>query len=60
MTVINKITQLTEVDIKKLKIIAKLDKKETGHDIAIWIIARSPWWKSKGYDVIIKELENSQ
>ena len=56
MTVVNKIKQLTELDIGKLILFAKADHLETEMGVARWIIAHSPTWRYRGYAEIIKAI----
>ena len=53
---INKVVQLHEGNIKTLALLAKADGKITDKEIAIWIIARSIYWKKEGYTKIIEEI----
>jgi len=56
---INKVVQLNESNIKKLALLAKADGKKTDQQIAIWVIARSIYWKREGYESIIKEINTT-
>lgn len=56
MAVVNKVKQLMEVKIPVLVLLAKNDGCETELQIAKWIIAASPYWRSQGYHKIIEEM----
>lgn len=58
MVVVKKVKQLDEVKISALVLLAKADGKSRDTDIARWIIAASPHWRSQGYTRIIKEMSN--
>lgn len=57
MVVVNKIKQLEGKSFYQLVDLAKADGKTTNHEIAIWIIAHSIPWKSKGYKCILEEMD---
>lgn len=59
MTVVNKIKQLITVKIDELVLLATNDGKKTETEIAKWIIAASPYWRSEGYNRIIKEMQKN-
>ena len=60
MTVVNKIKQLEGKSLEQLVVLAKAEKKKTNHEIAVWVIAHSIAWKSKGYANIIEELNKNE
>lgn len=53
----NKIEQLAENDLDKLIELALQDVTKDLSKIAVWIIDRSPKWRSEGYSVIKSEVE---
>jgi hypothetical protein len=59
VVVVNKIKQLDETKLDKLAILAKADGCKDHHAKAVWIIARSPWWKSQGYQKIMEALKEN-
>lgn len=60
MVVVNKIKQLEGKSLAQLADLAKAEGKKTDHEIAIWVIAHSIPWKSKGYVEILNTLKDSQ
>ena len=60
MVVVNKIKQLEGKTFEQLVQLAKDEGKKTDNEIAVWIIAHSIYWKSKGYVEIVNTLKDSQ
>ena len=51
-----KVKQLDTVDMSKLLAIADDDGVKDIGLIYLWIIKKSPYWRAKGYDEIVKEI----
>jgi len=54
-----KIKQISTIDIDQLVLLAGENNIHEDADVAKWIISVSPYWRSKGYDEIIKELQKN-
>lgn len=51
-------SQTTEFKIPDIKREAEKDGAENNHEIALWAIDHSTYWRSEGYAAIINQLED--